>query len=424
MVTVQAMRPVISAFGRFASSLPSLHPAAGGNWQKPERALRHCLLPAALLAALVSSAAAEEAGDAAANASVTLERHFTTNALDSDLELSDWYTLLRGSLAHEIPIEDGRVRLGFEFQGKHYDLYDFEDDLSLALTAEASRKLSERFEIRGTLSWQRFSEGDDLPLGPVVLTTRTDTDRLIAGFELGADLGSGLTLVLGAADNLEVPSKTSFPSLPIAAVELKPQRNRLRLSAALSRSEGSTAYGLRAVLEDTRAGPRPLGVSYRQLSVQGEGRMTLPRGVMLAGALGLQWLEAELDLYEELRPTLQLAAIKKFDGGLELRGSFVAAYQSDDTDDPLASWVERLEIEARAPLRERFTIGAGVFAERRRNLQLGDEERLTGVYGEFVCHLDGMTDILFRLGVLRDVLSIADIDKHTLDAYVGVTRRL
>ncbi len=53
-----------------------------------------------------SRAAADAALAAAASgaptdaAAISLEQHFTTNALDSDLQFSDFYTDLRGSMTH------------------------------------------------------------------------------------------------------------------------------------------------------------------------------------------------------------------------------------------------------------------------------------------------------------------------------------
>src|SRR5690606_35937346 len=145
---------------------------------------------AAFLTCTVSSAAIA-AGVETPSAVIGVERHYTSNALDSDVELEDWYTLIRGSLQHEAEFSGTHIKFGAEFQATLHDEYDLEDDMAMALSAEATRKLSERFEIRGTLSWRHFTEGDDLPLAGLILPTRTSTDVLSAGAELGMDLGNG-----------------------------------------------------------------------------------------------------------------------------------------------------------------------------------------------------------------------------------------
>ena len=55
-----------------------------------------------LLAAVAFSSEAQAGVAQTAKITAAVERHFTTNALDSDHAVSDWYTLLRGSL-HAAP---------------------------------------------------------------------------------------------------------------------------------------------------------------------------------------------------------------------------------------------------------------------------------------------------------------------------------
>lgn len=383
--------------------------------------MRHSPL---LAAAFLLTASAATAGEIEPSAAIGVERHYTSNALDSELALEDWYTLIRGSLKHETELSGTHIKLGGEFQATLYDEYDFENDMAVALSGEATRKLSERLEIRGTLSWRRFSEGDDLPLAGLVLPTSTPTDVLTAGTEIGVDLGQGLALVAGALDTIEVPRETRFPGLPIADLRLNPRRNSARLSAALTRSSGPYAYGLRGSFQNTSADPFPLGVGYRLAMLRAEGKFTGPSGLTLAGAFGMQFLSADLDLYEDWRPTGQVAVIKKFASGLELRGSYAATYESTDTDDPLASYLQRLEVEAKAPLRREIVLGIGLYLEMKRNLLLGYDERSKGAYAEIAYHLTPTSDVVLRVDYSRDRLTVIDAQKNAVDAYVGVTKRI
>src|SRR5690606_34353350 len=93
---------------------------------------------------------------------------------DSSHAISDWYTLLRGSLAWRSgDDDDANATLGAEFQATRYDTVSIEDDRLLALTAQAFRRLSPGLELKGTLSYRASSEGDDLSVGPLTLGLRT-----------------------------------------------------------------------------------------------------------------------------------------------------------------------------------------------------------------------------------------------------------
>lgn len=387
--------------------------------------MHHLLVLSAVFASLASPVLAGEATPAkpTPSAEIAVERHYTTNALDSTLALDDWNTTLRGALAHEVELSGTKVKVSAAFQASLYDTYDFEDDISAALALEATRRLSDALEIRGTLSWRHFSEGDDLPLAGLVLATRTPTDTLAAGGEAGLDLGHGLTLVMGALGTIETPGDTRFPDLA-AQLRLHPRRETAQLSAVLTRSVGSLAYGLRTSLQRVSADPYPLGVGYRQFAPQIEAKYATRGGLTVAGALGAQYLAADEGLAQELRPVVQLAVVQKFTSGLELRGSYAASFESNDTDDPLASYLRRLEVEVSAPVLTHFTVGAGLFLERKSNLLLDYEEKDRGIYGEIVYHLTPMSDVTMRVDWRRDTLTLADEGKTAVDAYVGVARRL
>lgn len=386
--------------------------------------MRQCLLPAALLALLVSSAHAEEASPSDKNATLVVERHVTSNALDSDLALRDSYTLLRGALARDIPIVDGKLRLSTEFQASLYDRYAIEDDRALALSLEGTRRFGDRLEVRGSLSWRRYSEGDDLAIGPVVLGTRTVTDTLAAGIETGIDMGGGTVLLLGALDTFDKPGLTRFQDDLITPTPLKPERNTASLSAGLKKTLGPTSYALTGSVDLSRADPFPLGVSYAKYALRAETRTTTADGTVFAAALGGEWLRAERRLYDELRPTVEVSAVKALPGGIELRGSYAASYVTRDTDDPLASWVERLEIEAKKALTRQWLFAVGYFAENRENLLLAYDERSRGVYGQIAYAVRPDTAIVLRVDCKRDRLTVIDVDKPVFDAYLGVTRKL
>ena len=91
------------------------------------------VLPPVLLAA-----APADADPATRSASLSVERHFTTNALDGPFAVADWYTLLRGSLQRTVETDAGTLKLGADLQVTRFDNTAIEDDGSVALAA-ASR---------------------------------------------------------------------------------------------------------------------------------------------------------------------------------------------------------------------------------------------------------------------------------------------
>jgi hypothetical protein len=143
-------------------------------------------------AADIAAATKGASGSSGTQGAVALDEHFTTNALDSDLEFSDFYQDLRGSLFHTFAQDKGYIRLGAAFQAKTYDRIKIENDQSLILLAEAYRRLTNRIELRGTLTWRIASIGDDLRIGDLAIGTRTQSNDFSGALQLGIDLGTAM----------------------------------------------------------------------------------------------------------------------------------------------------------------------------------------------------------------------------------------
>jgi len=144
------------------------------------------LTGAGLLLALAATAGHAE--ETVATGSV--ERHWTSNALDSEFAIADWYTLLRGSLRRSWGDADANIALEAEFQATRHDVVTIEDDRAAAVSAALFRRLPGGVELRGSLTYRASSEGDELQIGPLALGTARR--RGFGGSLQAARLGSAI----------------------------------------------------------------------------------------------------------------------------------------------------------------------------------------------------------------------------------------
>ncbi|MFU0503106.1 hypothetical protein [Pseudaminobacter sp. NGMCC 1.201702] len=380
----------------------------------------------AFLALAASSPALAEPASAP-TMSASIERHHTSNALDSEFAVADWYTLIRGSLQHAAQHENGVVRLGAEFQASRYDTIGIEDDHAAALQLEVTKKLSPTVELRGALSYRVSSEGDDLTLGPFVLGTRTLSQVFAAETQLGIDLGGGTALVLELADALEKVGRTTFQDTIFAPTKLDPDQNRLRIGARLFRTAGPVTYGVSASatrVSVEKLGFPPAGLSLSEYTLRTEAGWTGTDGATINVALGIQTLLGADDIYANTRPTYQLSFAKPLLHGLELRGAVFGRFETVDSDDPLASWLQRGEIEVRLRPSEKLLLASGIFGELKENLLLENEEHAYGIYAEAAYDATKALSLVVRLDFTDRRLTVIDTRKNSLDAFVGIRTKL
>ena len=361
------------------------------------------------------------------HAAASIERHWTSNALDSNRAIPDWYTLLRGSLEQTFGDDDANATLGTEFQATRHDTVSIEDDRALALSAQAFRRLPSGLELRGTLTYRASSEGDDLPIGPFTLGMRTLKQVVGAAGQVGIDLGNATSLVIDVADSFEKVGATRFEHDLLLPAQLDPDLNRAQLGARLTRTVGPFAIGasgsaLLASVEEL--GVPPVALSLAQYALRGELAYTAPDGSTLGLALGGEFLRGEGDIYRRLRPAWQLSFAKKLPRGLELRGTYFGRFETIDSDDPLASWLERAELEMSAALRENLTVSSGVFAQAKENLLFENVERTRGLYAELACNATPSTAIVFRIDFSKTFKTVIDERQSTVDAFLGLRAKI
>jgi hypothetical protein len=357
----------------------------------------------------------------------SVERHATSNALDGDLAIADFYTLLRGSIHRTFEREGGHVRLNAEFQASKFDKVSIEDDAALALAAEVYDRIAPGLEVRGSISWRVASEGDDLAIGPLRLGARSTSAAVEAKSQLGIDLGRKLTLVLEASDAFEQTGRTRFQEGLLAPARLDPDRNRAGVSATISRKDGPVSIAASAAamaVTVEKLGDPPVALSFTQLTLAGEAVYAEPTGALVGLAVGLQALRGAADIFSDVRPTYKLRLVRPLPFGLELRGMLGAAFETQDSDDPLASWLRRGEIELRMKFDERLAAGVGLFDQMKENLLLENRELSRGLYVEANWQATPRFAVVLRADYARTFKTVIDERKTVLDAYVGLRAKL
>lgn len=373
----------------------------------------------------VVPAQADQAVDPAFTGSI--ERHFTTNALDSDRAVPDWYTLLRGSFTRKWGDEDANILLSAEAQATRHDVVRFEDDRAAAVSAQAFRRFGKGIEIRGTLSYRATSDGDTLAIGPVLLATRTLKQVIGSQLQLGLELGKATALIVDMGAGLEWAGPTRFQDDILPATRLDPDKRNLQLGARVVHSVGAFTLGASAnalQLAVERLGSPPVGVSLRQYGLRGELGYKAADGATLGLALGAELLRGADGTYSRVRPAWQLSFFKPLWNRYELRGTWFGRYETGDSDDPLASWVQRAELEIGVRLRKNLKLAAGAACEVKQNLLWENEERRRIFYAEATYDFTPKTSAVFRVDMRNVFKTVIDTREKTVDAFVGLRAKI
>lgn len=273
------------------------------------------------LAALAADGATAGEAPAPGRATVTVERHHTSNALDTVDAVPDWYTVIRGTLGERWEHDAGSVSLGLDVEATRHDRISIEDDRAAVLALEALHRLGPGVELRGTLRYGLISQGDHIDVGTRTVGTRALTQLAAAGAELGIDLGGATALVLDVSDAVALVGDTRFEDDLAEPQKLDPDTNRLRFGARLARTAGAAAYGVSMAADHLRAEPLgdpPVQLSSWVVGLRAEAGYRGEHGD-ISTAAGVEALRGQDDVYQDVRPAYRLAFTRPLPGGLELR---------------------------------------------------------------------------------------------------------
>lgn len=358
--------------------------------------------------------------------SAALEQHFTGNAFDAPLALPDWFTLVRGAWQETWQGEGLSVKFRADADATRHRLYGIEDDRSAGAVIEATGKLG-GMELRGTLGYRAASLGDDIQIDNFIIGTRTLKQVMAANVDAGVQLDPLTSLILSVSNAYELYGKAHFEDDIAEPTQLDPDTNRFRLQSILSRKTGFGTFGALAatdIVTVQQLGDPPIGLSLALFTLQANGVFTSPGGTTLKLAGGFQSIFGQDDIFQQTRPTFRIEIRRMFGEVVELRGSMSGAYEIVDSDDPLASWLQRGEFEIGWRPRERLKFGAGLFQEQKFNLLYENEEKAYGGYIEMAYDWTKALTLVCRADFENRFATVVDTDTRNLDIYVGVKTRL
>ncbi|MEO4000126.1 hypothetical protein [Mesorhizobium sp. CAU 1732] len=384
------------------------------------------LFAAATVLTLSGYGAHAEDPTASFKANATLSRHHTSNALDGPFQLPDWYTELRGALEETLQHDLGATRISAEVQLRRYDTYGIEDDRALAIAALTTMRPSETVELRGTLSLNLVSEGDDFPIGPMMIGTRTDKAIVAAGLQAGLKLAPDTVLVLEGSASREKASDTNFQDDLLLPLRLEPDRDRLRFGATLTRKTGPFSYGAQAAAGYLRASQTDALSDISLLDYLGrlQAAVEFGNGATLAGAAGVHAIQLTNLPFSQWRPTYEMAAAMPLGNGFSLRGTLKGAYETAGVDDPLAAWIRRVEAEAGYDATATLKFGLGAFTELRDYIALDYEEDIRGVYAQASWELTRNLGLVFRVDASRNEIPALDLRYTELATQIALSAKL
>lgn len=368
------------------------------------------------------------ASDAAApspvRAELSVSRHYTDNVLDDPLAVADWYTLMRGTVSGDIDHALGQTRITLDGELRRHDRFTIENDAAGGIEGQTTLRPSDDLELRGTLFLRHIREGDALVIEDLAIGTQTAKTVGGAGAVIGLRLTPSLVSTTELRGFRERAGDTSFEDDLLPALRFEPDRDRIFASQALTHTDGTLQTGVRATIERTTFSEifdEP--VELDRLQLRGEIGWRSEDGHALALAAGGEWLRASFDLIDIVRPSIEATAIAPI-AGLQLRGTLRTAFDSDDTDDLLASWVRRAEAQLAWPLAEQLALSTGAFVEARDNLVLDYREDRRGIYGELGWNASEQVTLVLRLDYRENRAPGIDFAKDRLDASLAVRTRL
>src|SRR5690606_35045601 len=229
--------------------------------------------------------------------------------------------------------------------------------------------------------------------------------------------------LLEAAGAREFAGRTHFQDDLLLPAALDPDRDRLRLGATLTRTNGPVSYGASVTtgLRRTHALEPLPELLLLEHAVKLHGVHTFESKASISAALGFEMLQLPDNSFSEIRPALEVTGASPLPAGFSLRGKLQAGYDTMSTDDPVAVWVRRAEVELGYQATPTVLLSTGIFDERRDNLAIGNREMLRGFYGEVGWQANENLNLVLRVDRKRHLISLYDIEKRTVDVQLAAT---
>jgi hypothetical protein len=379
--------------------------------------------------AVATPAAAQpdaERGAIKTKVSIIEETIFTSNALGTDTHLPDRIHRLRGAL----DVSGGADDLSFEIkaaaEADEYRRYDFESDRRATIGVLVSRNWGDRLTLRGTVNGALEDRGDHLDLGAAIIGFRTHAHTLAGELSAVLRLTDTLSATASLSRSSETVGKARFV-IDLDDLKLAPDNRRQVAAFGLSHKTAGSEYAVIARIGDLRAtgdDPFPAILASQRQSVALRAQTTTQHGTRLAGEIGIERLRDSLGILDAVYPIYELVAERTLKGGTTLKLNLKGFVDTVDSDDPFASYAHRGEIELTHPLPLRFSASAGLFAEQRENIAIGNDETAWGAYGAIGYSHNERLSFLLRLDYDERRRSLVGTHHHTLAARLGAQMQL
>lgn len=356
----------------------------------------------------------------------TAETVASSNILDDGSELGDIGLHLRGALSESRDTGIGTLHFETAVDLLNYRRYHFADQQTLSVNVSQARGGDGPLSYTSHLGYAIGDSGDDLALAGVVLGLRQAIQNFSGGGSLKLELGDGMTAALGFEERYDDVGKARFAA-DLPDTKVNPDRNLASGSFGIAKKADGVEYGLIAKVARIslfQQTPFQNAVPFDSYALRGRFIIEDAGGWRLTGEIGFRQLRDGLGIYDRVRPVYALAAERAFAAGFKLSGRLTCDFETDDTDDPLATYRRRLEIEASVNLPYAVVLGAGAFVEAGDNLLLENRERGFGVYGAVGYKPQPRLQFLLRVDYDRRRQTIIDVDEDTLAARFGVRTSL
>lgn len=384
---------------------------------------RTLLAATAMMAATLPGRAAEAGVETnGLRMTVLQEVVATSNALERPFQVSDTVLHLRGTLEAERQTDWGTVGLSASAETFEYRDFDFESDRFASLRLTFARSFGDDAGVNASMGYGFKDEGDDLLIGPVIIGTRTASHRIDGAMEGFLRLSEDLVLTAGIANAYERVGKSRF-TVPLPALRLSPHRNTATAVLGLARDLDGHVVSLSAdaaLVTIHGEAPPASGLPSRRFGLAAGLETSLRGGIQIGIEAGAAVMQDDFDLARGVYPTYQVAAAKLWETGTRLKLALRGAVETDDTDDPLGSYIHRGELELSHPLHEDWTASAGVFAEWRENIAIGNEEEAEGFYLALAYDPTTRSSFLLRLDYDRRYRSLIETREETLEGKLGM----
>ncbi|MGN6548418.1 MAG: hypothetical protein ACTHJ3_00775 [Pararhizobium sp.] len=389
------------------------------------RGLAFVLIVAAVAPASAGLAAETQPG-AATTVEFDSETIATSNIFDDQSGLSDLGLHLRGLLSHAFTSDAGTWVVKTTLDATHYRDHDFADTDSVAIELDHATDVSAPVSVSTHLGYALADQGDDLVVGPLVLGLRQSIGSYSAGTAIQVRLPADTLAQLSVDERYDDVGAARF-ELPLPDQKVTPDRNVLQTTLGVAHAFGAVKTALIAEMTDValfQQVPLQNAVPYRNYALRGRFAIDDAAGWSLAGEIGIRRLEDGVGIYDEARPIYALTVAKVFAGRYSLQAALTRDFDAAQTDDPLATYRQRVELEGQARVADAILVGAGIYAALGDNLLLENKDRRWGAYGALAYTFNPKLSLLVRVDYESRRRTIIDQDDDTLSGRIGLQARL